>query len=86
MLGEVRRSPRAELSKDEWKTLPIAYESAEALADMAASSSQGDREHIESVWRLILRAIVATRDKGVEPPVAELGLDTLSSSSPPTDP
>jgi hypothetical protein len=81
-----------ELSKDEWSTLPIAYESAEAFADLAAVASQDKaaQERNEPVLELarrhLLDALEATKDKEPQLPAVEMGLSLGPSTRSSPDP
>jgi hypothetical protein len=70
-----------ELTKESWSTLPVAYESADALADIVAvaagdtNAQKGNSEVIQRTQAHIRRALEATKDKNVQLPVVEMGLN-----------
>jgi hypothetical protein len=69
-----------DLGKDEWSTLPIAYETAEAFADLAAVASKDkaaqlqNKPVLELAQRHLLNALEATKDKETQLPAVEMGL------------
>jgi hypothetical protein len=69
-----------ELSKQEWSTLPVAYELAEELADLVevawgdAAAQKGNEVLIETAQQLVRRALEATKDRQAELPYVAMGL------------